>query len=77
MNVPYVAHSYHVPPHVLFLALGLPPKPPDDRPIVEIARAQNRPVEAVIADLQYAIIHARPPYPAPLPPPTDPTRSVP
>jgi hypothetical protein len=77
MSVPYVAHSYHVPPHVLFQALGLPHKPPDERPIVEIARVQNRSVETVIADLQNAIVHARPPYPPPPPPPPDPTGSTP
>ncbi len=76
MSVPYIAHSYHVPPHVLFQALGLPPKPPDKRPIVEIAREQNRSVETMIADLQNAIIHARPPYPPP-PPPPDPPGSTP
>jgi hypothetical protein len=29
MSVGYVAHSYHIPPDVLYLALGLPLKPPD------------------------------------------------
>ena len=71
MNVGYIAHSYHVPPHVLYQALGLPHKPPDKRPIRDIARAQNRSVEDVIAVLQSAIVHARPPYPPPPPPPPD------
>jgi hypothetical protein len=70
MNVHYVAHSYRVPPHVLYKAIGLPlGPPPDKRPLREIARAQNRPVEALIAELQDAIVHARPPYPPPSPPP--------
>jgi hypothetical protein len=69
MSVPYVAHSYHVPPHVLFEKLGIPPqRPPDRRTIAEVARAQNRPVTDVISDLQDAIIRARTPFPPPPPP---------
>ena len=61
MSVPYVAHSYHVPPHVLFEAIKVPSEhPPDRRPIGRIAREQNRPVQEVIADLQNAIVSARP-----------------
>jgi hypothetical protein len=70
MNVGYVAHSYRVPPWFLHQALGLPPGP-DRRPLREIARDQGRPVDDVIAILQNAIVHARPPYPRPpdAPPP--------
>lgn len=71
MNVEYVAHSYHVPPHVLFLALGLPHKPPDKRPLRDIATAQNRSLDEVKVVLMEAIVHARPPYPPPPPPPKD------
>jgi hypothetical protein len=68
MTVGYIAHSYRVPPHVLTTALGLPYRPPDRRPIREIAQSQNRSVDEVIAVLQDAIVHARPPYPPPPPP---------
>jgi hypothetical protein len=68
MNIGYVAHSYRVPPHVLYKALGLPHKPPDRRPIRDIARSQNRSVDEVIAILRAAIIQARPPNPPPSPP---------
>lgn len=74
MSLGYIAHSYNVPPWVLRQALGLPPKTngPDRRPIREIAREQNRSVNEVIAILQEAIIHSRPPYPPPgLPPPAN------
>ena len=71
MNVGYVAHSYRVPPHVLYKALGLPHKPPDKRPLAEIAQAQGRSLDEVKASLQDAIVHARPPYPPPPPPPRD------
>jgi hypothetical protein len=69
MNVEYVAHSYKVPPHVLYLALGLPHKPPDKRPLSDIAASQNRSMEEVRAILLDAIVHSRPPYPPPPPPP--------
>lgn len=74
MTIGYVAHSYHVPPHILFQALGLPSKP-DRRPLREIAKAQNRSIEEIKALLQDAIVHARPPYPPPSPPPPDKGRS--
>lgn len=75
MTVGYVAHSYHVPPHVLYQALGLPHRPPDKRPLREIAKAQNRSMEEIRTILLDAIVHARPPYPPPSPPPRDPRAS--
>lgn len=68
MNVGYVAHSYRVPPHVLYKALGMPHKPPDRRPLSEIAREQNRSMDDVRAVLMDAIVRARPPNPPPPPP---------
>ena len=68
MTVGYVAHSYRVPPHVLYQALGLPHKPPDKRPLLEISRAQHRSLNETRAILQHAIIHTRPPFPPPSPP---------
>jgi hypothetical protein len=59
MTVPYVAHSYRVSPSLLLQALGLPARPHDRRPISSIARAQHRPLQDVIADLQRAIVQAR------------------
>jgi len=69
MTIDYVAHSYHVPPYVLYRSLGLPHKPPDRRSIRTIAKAQNRTEAEVIAILQNAIVQTRPPYPPPPPPP--------
>jgi hypothetical protein len=69
MTVRYVAHSYRVPPYILYQALGLPQRPPDRRPLSEIARAQHRSIDEVRAILLDAITHARPPYPPPPPPP--------
>jgi len=42
MTVGYVAHSYHVEPDVLYLALGLPENQPDSRPLRRIAHIQHR-----------------------------------
>lgn len=70
MNVGFVAHSYHVPPHVLLMAIGLPPgPPPDKRPLRLIAEAQGRSLDQLEAALLNAIVHARPPFPPPPPPP--------
>src|SRR5438045_5626920 len=69
MSVPYVAHSYHVPPQVLYEALGIPHPPHDHRPIKEIAEEQNRSLDEVIATLQRAIARERV-SPSPASPPT-------
>ena len=67
MSVRYVARSYRVPPPVLYEAIRLEPVPHDRRPLREIAREQNRPVEALINELQDAIkgfrAHGPPPPP--------------
>src|SRR5947209_1261764 len=66
MSVPYIAHSYRVPPHVLYKAIGLTPIPHDRRPLRQIAREQNRPVADRVTELQDAIAEvrsARPPWP--------------
>ena len=69
MSVPYIARSYRVPPAILYAAIGVPAQPRDRRPLMAIARTQNRPVSELIAELQNAIVHARPPYVLPSPTP--------
>src|SRR6185369_1153640 len=59
MSVGYVSRSYHVPPHLLYEALGLQRTPHDRKPIRQIAREQNRPVREVIAVLENAIARSR------------------
>jgi hypothetical protein len=70
MTVPYIARSYRVPSAACYQALGLPPMPRDRRPLVAIARAQNRPVSQLIADLQKAIAQYRLAHPTPHPIPS-------
>jgi membrane protein DedA with SNARE-associated domain len=61
MSVGYVAHSYRVPPEVLYLALVLPHNQPDKRPLRKIAHMQHRSMDEISAVLQNAIIHDRTP----------------
>ncbi|HEY6118418.1 MAG TPA: hypothetical protein VIV66_00590 [Pyrinomonadaceae bacterium] len=68
MSIGYIARSYRVPPQVLYAALGLPPKK-DRRPLKEIAREQNRPVDDVITTLEKAIAEERLNHAPPLRPP--------
>jgi hypothetical protein len=75
MTMGYVAHSYHVPPSVLHQALGLPEKPPDRRPLREIAKAQNRSMDEITTALLGAIARARGPYPPSPSPPLHPEAS--
>lgn len=73
MTVTYVAHSYRVPSHVLYQALGIDPsRPHDKRPLRVIARDQNRPVEEIISELQQAIARERASRPPPFAPPAKP-----
>jgi len=69
MSIPYVAHSYRVPPDVLYDALKLFHPPHDRRPIKQIAKEQNRTVEEVVATLQSAIARERTEHPPNGPPP--------
>ena len=69
MSIPYVAHSYRVPPQVLYDALRIPHPPHDRRPIKEIAKEENRSIEEVIATLQSAIVRERVAHPPNGPPP--------
>jgi hypothetical protein len=64
MSVTYIAHAHRVPPAGLYQAIGLPPESLDKRPIVEIARSQDRPTGELFAELQRAIIQARASPPA-------------
>ena len=74
MSIPYVAHSYRVPPHILYQALGITPQPHDRRPLNQIAREQNRSVDEVISVLNDAITRERAHHPLGAPPP-EPGRS--
>src|SRR5215470_11762592 len=55
MNVRYVSHSYHVPPHVLYEALGMEDRQSDRRPLRHIARQQHRSMDDIRQTLQEAI----------------------
>lgn len=66
MSVPHIARANQVPPEELFKALGLPAtRPPDLRPIAEIARAQNRSVRELISILEERIQRGPPDPPDP------------
>jgi hypothetical protein len=67
MNIPFISHSYHVPPELIHDALGLPREQRDRRPLRAIAAEQGRPLEELILAIAEAIQAARAPAP-PLPP---------
>ena len=58
MSVPFVAHTHHVPPEVLYKALGLPPREHDRRPLRRIARERNRPVSELVSRLEQTLAAA-------------------
>jgi hypothetical protein len=68
MSVPFVAHIHHVPPELLFRAIGLEPVQHDRRPLRVIARAEHRPVADLIRDLEKALESAGHMHPALQPP---------
>jgi hypothetical protein len=59
MTVGYIARSYQVSPHIVLQAIGLQANVPDRRPLFEIAEAQGRAVESLIADIEVAILEER------------------
>lgn len=59
MSVHYVARSYRIPPPILYEAIGAEPSAGDRRPIRKIAREQNRSADALISELQQAILDFR------------------
>ncbi|HYW71651.1 MAG TPA: hypothetical protein VE961_11490 [Pyrinomonadaceae bacterium] len=69
MTLPYVAHSYRVPPRVLYDALNIQHPPHDRRPIRKLAQEQNRSVEEVIRTLDETIARTRQQPPPNGPPP--------
>src|SRR5437667_11881629 len=69
MSVPYVAHSYRVPPPLLYEALGIQHPPPDRRPLREIAREQNVSADQLIATRARAMTELRQHHPPGAPPP--------
>jgi hypothetical protein len=58
MSVPFIAHTHHVRPEILYQAIGLPPDQRDRRPLRRIAREEKRPVADMIRDLESAIASA-------------------
>ena len=64
MTVPFVAHTHHVRPDVLYTALGVEPREHDRRPIRVLAHEKGRSVEDAIHDLDKAIANARRQEPA-------------
>ena len=66
MSVPFIAHTHHVPAHVLFQAIRVEPHPGRDRrPLRRLAREQKRPVDDLIRELNDAIAHERATNPSP------------
>jgi len=59
MSVPFIAHTHHVRPDILYQAIRVEPRQHDRRPIRNLARAENRPVADVMHDLEKAIADAR------------------
>lgn len=58
MSIPFIAHTHHVRPDILFHALGIEPRPHDRRPLRVIAREQGRPVEDLIREVERALEQA-------------------
>jgi hypothetical protein len=58
MSVPFIAHTHHMDPEILFQAAGVPPQPHDRRSLRKIAREEKRPVDDVVRAVEKAIVSA-------------------
>ena len=68
MNIGLVAHLYHVPPHILHQAPGLPMHPPEKCSLSQIAKSRGVTTEQIAAILNEVIVRVRQPYLPPGPP---------
>jgi len=59
MNLSYVAHAYQVSADLLHEALGIPPQPPERRPLADIAAERGLPLDALRVRLEHAITQSR------------------
>ena len=59
MSLPFIAHTHHVDPEILFQAAGVPLQPHDRRSLRRIAREEKRPVDDLIRAVENAITSAR------------------
>jgi hypothetical protein len=56
MSIPFIAHTHHVAPSVLFQAIGVEPRQPyDRRPLRRLAHDLNRPVPELMSQVQRAL----------------------
>jgi hypothetical protein len=56
MTIPYIARLRSVPEAVLNKAAGLPEDAHDPRPLIKIAKSQNRHVRALEEELENAVV---------------------
>ena len=68
MSVMFIAHTHHVPPALLYRALGMQPQTHDRRPLRLLAREEHRPVADLILDIERALAAAGHTHPAVEPP---------
>ena len=68
MTIPFIAHTHHVPPAVLFQSLGLEPRQHGRRSLRAIAREEQRPVEDIVRDVDRALARAGHTHPSLEPP---------
>ena len=71
MTVPYVAHTYHVPPEMLYAAVGVPPQGNDRKSLSELNRLTAPGQQGVVIErVREAILKFQ--QPAPPQPPSPP-----
>jgi hypothetical protein len=58
MSLPFIAHTHHVPVEALYQAIGVPYREHDRRPVRAIARAEKKPVDELIRELEGAVAKA-------------------
>ena len=63
MSVRYIANTHHVPAAALYDAIGLPADSADRRPLMEIAKAQNRSLDEIRVSIENAIVDYRAAHP--------------
>jgi len=68
MTIPFIQHTYHVPPEVLFKELGIPPKGNQEKSLMQLNEEFFPDENGVVLEKVKAIILANQPPPIPTTP---------
>jgi len=68
MTIPFIQHTYHIPPEVLFKELGIPPKGNEEKSLAQLNKKYFPNEDGIVLEKVKAAVRANQPPPTPTPP---------